>query len=113
MDVLLTFLCIVLLDFVDNLEGIYRWFSSSDDEVVLVMFELRIYIESTSAIVKSANKIKLALSFKILHKKNFLDMYQLPNLFEFIVIVALTTSGHKEKNGSVAYTFNKHKTVNQ
>ena len=47
---------------------------------------------------KRDGSIKLALNSKLLNKQIFRNRYQMPNLFELIDNVAVTISGHDERN---------------
>ena len=47
---------------------------------------------------KRDGSIKLSLNSKLLNKQIFRNRYQMPNLFELIDNVAVTISGHDEKN---------------
>ena len=47
---------------------------------------------------KKDGSIKLALNSKLLNKQIFRKRYQMPKLFELIDNVAVTTSGHEERN---------------
>ena len=47
---------------------------------------------------KRDGSIKLALNSKLLNKQIFRNRYQMPNLFELIDNVAITISGHDERN---------------
>ena len=56
------------------------------------------FISPIVIIAKRDRSIKLALNSKLLNKQIFRNRYQMPNLFELIDNVAVTISGHGERN---------------